>query len=54
MQKCREAYLIRSTLEELAVKMCSGKLTEELDRKMENNLRKLGEAAGRERSLSDH
>ena len=43
----QEAYLIRSTLEELAVKMCSGKLTEELDRKMENNLRKLGEAAGR-------
>ena len=24
----QEAYLIRSTLEELAVKMCSGKLTE--------------------------
>lgn len=29
----QEAYLIRSTLEELAVKMCSGKLTEELDKK---------------------
>ena len=41
----QEAYLIRSTLEILAVRMCSGKLSKELDTKMEQNLVEIGKAA---------
>nr|WP_294463588.1 GntR family transcriptional regulator [uncultured Sellimonas sp.] len=44
-EEMQEAYLIRSTLEALAVKMCSGKLTEELDEKMEKNVLEMGRAA---------
>lgn len=41
----QEAYLIRSTLESLAAKMCSGNLTPELEQQMEKNLEELGKAA---------
>lgn len=41
----QEAYLIRSTLETLAAKMCSGNLPSDLEERMERNLEKMGEAA---------
>ena len=44
-EEMQEAYLIRSTLEALAVQMCSGQLPEGVEDKMEQCLVKMREAA---------